>query len=124
MRHRLSSITEWARIAYCSQCSDTVSISKCGKGWICAVSMKESKILSKYGRAALDAWLEHNGCELCGDEDNLNIDHCGTTNTFRGILCSKHNRGLSMFNHDPALLRKAAEYLEGGVGGKHNPRMD
>lgn len=58
-------------------------------------------------------------CELCGGpptgRGGLHLDHCHATGKFRGWLCSKHNTGLGLFQDDPVLLRRAAEYLERGV---------
>lgn len=41
------------------------------------------------------------------------IDHCHKTNTFRGWLCHKCNRGLGAFNDDIAIICKAITYLTG-----------
>src|ERR1035437_4284834 len=35
-------------------------------------------------------------CALCDATDNLQADHDHNTMWFRGILCSKHNRGLGL----------------------------
>ncbi|AXH67867.1 endonuclease VII [Mycobacterium phage Bromden] len=67
-------------------------------------------------------------CKLCSDRLDLssqrkyNIDHdhkccpraitCGKC--IRSILCSNCNTSLGRFNDDPALLRKAARYVELG----------
>ena len=54
-------------------------------------------------------------CEICGNapgERALAIDHCHSTHKLRGLLCGNCNNGLGRFQDDPALLRKAAEYLE------------
>lgn len=60
-------------------------------------------------------------CEICGKTGPpgergtraaIVLDHCGETNTVRGALCQQHNIGLGHFQHDPALLRAAVDYLE------------
>lgn len=62
----------------------------------------------------LDA--QKGGCAICGTPPknrrlDIDTDH---KNGFRvrGLLCHRHNRGLSFFGDDPALLRAAAAYLE------------
>lgn len=49
-------------------------------------------------------------CEICGFMPSV-ADH-DEPGTLRGSLCDWHNRALGLFNHSPALLRRAAEYLE------------
>jgi hypothetical protein len=64
--------------------------------------------------------LESQGrkCAICGMSDISNcklfpvVDHCHTNNHVRGLLCANCNRGLGMFKDSPALLRKAAKYVE------------
>ena len=56
-------------------------------------------------------------CAICGTikagEKNIffSIDHNHQTNKIRGLLCYKCNTALGMFNDDPGLLEKAAQYL-------------
>lgn len=50
-------------------------------------------------------------CSICESTENLCADHCHETGTFRAILCSHCNRGLGFFKDNPALLIKAADYL-------------
>lgn len=53
-------------------------------------------------------------CEACGGMEEgrpLNLDHCHTTNTFRGWLCGPCNRGLGQFKDSIERLEKALAYL-------------
>lgn len=47
-----------------------------------------------------------------GAERFMPVDHCHTTGKIRALLCSACNKALGGFQDDPALLRKAAEYVE------------
>lgn len=68
-----------------------------------------------------EAMLERQGggCAICGTTEirgfgaRLAVDHCHDSNRVRGILCGNCNRGIGHFNHDPALLTAATEYLKG-----------
>lgn len=42
----------------------------------------------------------------------LNVDHDHETGQIRGLLSPWANKGLSFFDDDPYLLRRAASYLE------------
>lgn len=77
----------------------------------------------KYGmdRAAFDDLLAGQGgaCALCASTQKgfnsgvgLHIDHCHETGRVRGLLCGDCNTALGRFGDNPALLRRAAEYLE------------
>lgn len=50
-------------------------------------------------------------CSICGDETNLVVDHCHSTNKVRGMLCNRCNKGLGLFRDDPDLLEFARIYL-------------
>lgn len=58
-------------------------------------------------------------CAVCGVKTSQNkrtsgklfIDHCHVSNKVRGLLCSKCNQGLGLFNDDPDILTKAIQYL-------------
>lgn len=76
---------------------------------------KRSKCI-KYGlsegKADQISQLNEAKCEICGDITiDFHIDHCHSTNQFRGILCRKCNPGLGCFNDDIRLLKKAIKYL-------------
>jgi hypothetical protein len=57
------------------------------------------------------------GCAICdtkkpgGNRKFFPIDHDKATGKVRGLLCSIHNVGLGHFNHDPAQLLRAVDYL-------------
>lgn len=57
---------------------------------------------------------QHGVCKICGQKDNrrLAVDHCHQTGNVRGLLCRHCNTAIGLFDDDPSLLRKAANYLE------------
>lgn len=60
---------------------------------------------------------QDNRCKICNSifesTKDRHIDHCHTTLKVRGILCSKCNLGLGLFNDDPDRLQRAIYYLTG-----------
>lgn len=64
--------------------------------------------MSKYG---IDL-APDSECAICGRTDKLCIDHCHATSNVRGVLCAWCNTVLGHAKDDPAVLRRAAEYLE------------
>ena len=66
---------------------------------------------------------EQNGlCKICekpemtkdsrsGKIKDFAIDHCHKTKRIRGLLCNNCNRAIGLFQDDPKLLTKAAEYI-------------
>lgn len=62
---------------------------------------------------------QNNACAICGamflggsGSTVAHVDHDHATGRVRGILCENCNRGLGMLRDSPALLRRAAEYLD------------
>lgn len=54
-------------------------------------------------------------CAICGRPPmkyRLAVDHKHGTEIVRGLLCARCNRGVGLFWDNPAVLRRAAEYLE------------
>jgi hypothetical protein len=63
-----------------------------------------------------DSMMEECGgrCSICEeivDEETACVDHCHTTATPRGILCTRCNVGIGMLREDVGLLKKAIAYL-------------
>lgn len=53
-------------------------------------------------------------CPIClkASDRTLHVDHCHKTGKIRALVCHRCNPGLGHFNDDPAVLRRAADYLE------------
>lgn len=59
---------------------------------------------------------QNNQCFLCfkTPEENkkaLAVDHCHKTGKIRGLLCSKCNLGLGLFNDNVNIMEKAIKYI-------------
>ena len=57
-------------------------------------------------------------CAICGVHQSelkraLRVDHNHETGKVRGLLCHNCNVGAGHFRDDPALLRKAAKFMNG-----------
>jgi hypothetical protein len=64
------------------------------------------------------AWQQQGGlCAVCETDlsalppRRVHADHCHALGAKRGLLCQKCNHGLGLFQDDPAILRRAADYL-------------
>lgn len=88
---------------------------------------KDNNAKRSYGleHGAYDAMLAAQGgkCAICETTEpgtrlvRFHIDHCHSTSVVRGLLCEHCNRGLGHFKDDPALMRRAADYLSSPKGG-------
>jgi hypothetical protein len=86
-----------------------------------AIKSRFSWIRRAYGMSPEDfenLWDAQNGlCAICsiplGEGYRCHIDHNHATNKIRGLLCKACNNGIGFLKDDPALLRKAAIYIEG-----------
>jgi hypothetical protein len=83
--------------------------------------MYERRLATVYGmsRDEYDARLAAQGgrCAICRNaprKRRLAVDHNHKTGEIRGLLCTRCNQKLlGSGNDDPALLRRAADYLDG-----------
>lgn len=87
---------------------------------------QESRRLREFGlpKGQYAAMLASQGgaCALCGERASgltksgrpiaLHVDHDHATGRIRGLLCGKCNRAIGYLRDDPALIRKAALYVE------------
>lgn len=81
---------------------------------------RDDQLKRHYG-ISLDAYNtlveSQNGlCAICkkkpdGARSSLQVDHDHETGRVRGLLCSKCNTGLGLFNEKPAILAEAIDYL-------------
>ena len=65
-----------------------------------------------------DYYKQNGRCAICsvpiefnGGYQGAALDHCHTSNEFRGFLCGMCNKGLGMFKDNPEVLKNAAEYI-------------
>lgn len=82
------------------------------------LSRRDSILKNRYGIVEFDyeelAKKQKNKCAICGitpENKRLDLDHCHTTRTIRGLLCNNCNRGLGHFKDNPEFLKKAISYL-------------
>jgi len=76
-----------------------------------------SHIRRKYSLSAVDykkmVHDQDGRCDVCGNPtDRLVVGHDHTTKLVQGLQCSNCNAGMGKFADDPALLRRAANYIE------------
>lgn len=81
---------------FCKNCTSLYTKSK-------KYSISEKKVLE----------LMNRNCQICGEEKNLNIDHCHKTGNVRGVLCNSCNVGIGLFKDNIELLKNSIKYLEG-----------
>jgi hypothetical protein len=86
---------------------------------------RKSKFKNQYG-ITIEQYEEMlfsqgGGCGICATKTPSNrtkyfaVDHCHATGKVRGLLCTKCNRGLGLFNDRTDLLKSASNYLLGGL---------
>lgn len=87
---------------------------------------QDARRLREFGlpKGQYSAMLKAQGgvCALCGEAESgrtrlgtpiaLHVDHDHTTGQIRALLCGNCNRAIGHLKDDPALIRKAALYVE------------
>lgn len=83
---------------------------------------RKSKFKRQYGITLDDYYQmldkQNGGCAICGNKKPSNrteyfaVDHCHITGKVRGLLCTKCNRGLGLFNDNISNLQTAITYLK------------
>lgn len=75
--------------------------------------------LNRYGISKIEhknlSIFQDYRCAICSKREiykELSIDHCHITGKVRGLLCTKCNMGLGLFEDNTDLLILAATYLE------------
>ena len=80
---------------------------------------RESYFRRKYGLSQEDLadHLERQlgVCCICLRRPAVHVDHDHVTGTVRGVLCFTCNAALGQLQDDPAIMRRAAAYVEGQV---------
>ena len=111
----------------CKDCSKvtTYRYRNSANGHIRTVTARFKGALKRYSLTEAD----YNGmltaqnyvCAICkqpekslfkGAPKRLAVDHCHVTGKVRGLLCTHCNQAIGRLNDDPALIRKAADYVE------------
>lgn len=90
-------------------------------GW-CKDCTKDDGLQKKYKISLKDykslLVKQNEKCAICSTSDPQGptgmfvVDHCHKTGIVRGLLCNHCNTGIGKLHDDPALLRKAATYIE------------
>jgi hypothetical protein len=59
---------------------------------------------------------QNNSCAICERTEptgyGWHVDHCHTTGKVRGLLCSKCNQAIGLFDENLNSMKKAITYLE------------
>ena len=76
-----------------------------------SASGRAKDVWEKHKYGVCKSELDYDYCLICGSKQRIHIDHCHKTNKFRGLLCSKCNTGIGMFDEDTKKMLKAIEYI-------------
>lgn len=107
----------------CRTCGTGFELDNLNRWYCSAKCQRLYAVITRHGLTLeqYEALRESQGdrCAICQREwgrgwngKGPHIDHCHTTGCVRGLLCGECNTGIGRFGDDPALLRRAADYLE------------
>lgn len=79
-------------------------------------SQRNMNLKQKYGltlseRNALAARQDEK-CDICGEQVDLEVDHCHASRIVRGLLCQRCNKVLGWLKDDSALALEMHHYLD------------
>ncbi len=84
-------------------------------------SSRHYRLIRRYriSERAVERMIESQGgvCPICRRAEPVAVDHDHGTGAVRGILCPDCNTGMGQLRDDPWVLRRAIEYLTGGLLG-------
>jgi hypothetical protein len=84
-------------------------------------SLRHYRLTQRYriGEQDVERLIERQGglCLICRKVAPTAVDHDHVTATVRGILCGDCNTGMGQLRDNPWVLRRAIEYLTGGLLG-------
>lgn len=84
-------------------------------------SHREAHLFRRYGIGEGDferlVGQQEGLCPVCREASPTVVDHDHVTAAVRGILCGDCNTGMGQLDDNPWLLRRAIEYLTGGLSG-------
>ena len=126
-RKRRESLQNRVSRGKCHNCGNQASRGK-GRCEACATAhkTKQKGLPEIEQQKALAAFTVFDGrCQICESTDPIggvdnrywNLDHDHAINTFRGILCSRCNKGLAFFQDSINNFEKAIQYLRRSTGG-------
>lgn len=84
-------------------------------------SRRHYRLTQRYGIGVdeVERLIERQGgvCPICRAAGPAHVDHDHVTEAVRGILCADCNTGMGQLRDDPWVMRRAIEYLSGGLAG-------
>lgn len=85
----------------------------------CRIIQQRERVLGVTQQQYLKMYTEQEGrCGICRKRlyskryKSFAVDHCHDTGKIRGLLCTKCNTGLGLFNDDPIALKRAIEWTK------------